>query len=135
MVNHSGLYQKIILVMMRSKHHLSMICEEFNITPVQGILLTSIQPGEQKSMNELSSVMACDASNITGLVDKLDQNKFISRTPDKEDRRIKIVALTEKGEVCREKILVGLKNAEALDMKKLSDQESQELYKLLGKLL
>lgn len=135
MAGKTDLYQRIILTMMRSKYHMHLLCEQFNITPVQGLLLTTLNPGETKTMNELSAIMACDASNITGLVDKLDQNKFISRAPDKDDRRIKIVSLTKKGEECRTKILNGLRDAEALDMKKLSNQESKDLNDLLGKLL
>ncbi len=48
-------------------------------------------------MRALAGLLACDASNITGLVDRLEAQGLVSRHLDPGDRRVKNVVATEKG--------------------------------------
>ncbi len=49
-------------------------------------------------MRSLASSLHCDASNITGLVDKLEARGLAERRAGAGDRRVKLVALTGHGE-------------------------------------
>ena len=48
-------------------------------------------------MGELAAVLACDASNATWLVDRLEERGLVERRPYPGDRRVKAVVLTEEG--------------------------------------
>src|SRR5581483_11979770 len=48
-------------------------------------------------MSRLAEVLNCEASNLTGLVDKLENRGLVERQPDPGDRRVRLLALTEAG--------------------------------------
>src|SRR5689334_6075216 len=49
------------------------------------------------SMRTLAERLYCDASNVTGIVDRLETRGLVERRPDERDRRIKNVATTDAG--------------------------------------
>ncbi len=58
--------------------------------------------GSGISMRELALELRCDASNVTGIADKLERRGLAVREPDPDDRRVKRLALTPEGERVRE---------------------------------
>jgi DNA-binding MarR family transcriptional regulator len=42
--------------------------------------------------------MGCDASNITGIVDRLEAKELVVRTADPGDRRVKLIERTRAGD-------------------------------------
>lgn len=124
-----------MFLMMHSKRHMHAVTEKWEMTPVQGMLLMIFEPDETKSMQGLSAVMGCDASNITGLVDRLEAQGLIERTVDSRDRRVKLIRLSKEGRDCRAKIVAGLSVAEAVDMKKLTVDEITALSNIIDKLI
>ena len=98
------------------------------------MLLISLDPNTAKSMNELSDMMCCDASNITGLTERLESGGYIERTLDESDRRVKKIRLSKQGRECREAILDALRKADALDVSKLSAEEVRSLQAITAKL-
>jgi DNA-binding MarR family transcriptional regulator len=131
----TSVYQKLIMLMMRSKRHMFVASEMRELTPVQGMLLVSMKPGSVRTMNDLAEMMGCDASNITGLIDRLEANDYIERTADPDDRRVKKIQLSDQGCQCRKSLLDDLCKAEALDLGKLSDEEVRTLQSIISKLV
>src|SRR5262245_18401484 len=80
------------------------ICEEFDLTPMQGHTLRSLDPERPQAMSALADMLICDASNVTGLVDKLESRGLIVRQSAENDRRIKMLAVTPKGRELRERL-------------------------------
>jgi DNA-binding MarR family transcriptional regulator len=70
---------------------------EFKLNPAQGHLMLMLEPGRASPMSELADALCFDASYITGLVDKVEARGLVERRPSPEDRRVKLVALTEFG--------------------------------------
>jgi DNA-binding MarR family transcriptional regulator len=128
------LYEQLIVLMMRAKRHMAIACTDYNMTPIQGIFLTLVKPGCECSMNEVAEIMGCDASNITGIVDRLESQDLIKRRACDKDRRIKMICLSKKGESCRQDILDELQKSEAIDMRNLNSEEVAELSRILAKL-
>jgi MarR family transcriptional regulator, organic hydroperoxide resistance regulator len=81
------------------------ICQEYELTPPQAFLLRYLEPGKPIAMNGLAGALGCDASNITGLVDKLEARGLIQRQPDRTDRRVKMIVVTEAGVRFRQELL------------------------------
>lgn len=128
------IYRNIMVLMMFSKRHLVEIMDKKQMTPVQGMLLTVLDNGRGLSMQRISQILGCDASNVTGLVDRLDSQDLIERTVDPNDRRVKVIKLSEKGCVCRDEMFKSLREAEVADLQKLSPQEQKTLNELILKL-
>jgi DNA-binding MarR family transcriptional regulator len=61
-------------------------------------------PREGITMRALADEMFCDASNATGIVDRLERRGLIERRNDEQDRRVKRVHLTAAGRRMHERI-------------------------------
>src|ERR1700693_5035913 len=52
---------------------------EHDLSPPQLFLLRRLEPGKPTPMNELAAFLGCDASNVTGLVDRLETRGVLER--------------------------------------------------------
>jgi DNA-binding MarR family transcriptional regulator len=86
----------------------SAICEEFELTPSQGLALRSLDPERPLAMSTLADALACDASNVTGIVDKLESRGLIARRGSEQDRRIKMLCVTQAGRALRDRMVARL---------------------------
>ncbi|MFE5584050.1 MarR family winged helix-turn-helix transcriptional regulator [Kitasatospora sp. NPDC056531] len=66
------------------------------LTLMQGKMLSLLR--RPMPMRTLADLLGCDASNVTGIVDRLEAHGLVRREVDPADRRIKRVTLTEEGE-------------------------------------
>jgi DNA-binding MarR family transcriptional regulator len=55
-------------------------------------------------MRQIAETLACDSSNVTGIIDRLEDRNLVKRTAAEHDRRIKLLVLTEEGEALRREI-------------------------------
>lgn len=78
---------------------------QLQLTPAQGRLLQYLDPERPVPMTELASIHSCEASNITGIVDKLEARGLIERIPSSTDRRVKMIAVTREGAAVRAQLL------------------------------
>jgi DNA-binding MarR family transcriptional regulator len=81
------------------------VCEEFDLTPSQGMALRSLDPEQPLAMSTLADALACDASNVTGIVDKLESRGLIARRGADHDRRIKMLCVTQAGRALRDRLI------------------------------
>lgn len=94
-------WKLLMAVCNRSHSLLRETLAEFDLTLAQSHLLQLLQPGVPSQMSSLAASIGCDASNITGLVDKLEDRDLVARKAVPADRRIKMIVLTAKGERLR----------------------------------
>jgi DNA-binding MarR family transcriptional regulator len=80
------------------------ICADLDLTPMQGHVLRTLDPERPVAMSALADILVCDASNVTGIVDKLESRGLIARQGADNDRRIKMLAVTTKGRQLRERL-------------------------------
>lgn len=126
-----NLYWQLLRIAINAKHGLISIAEKYNLTVMQMYTLCLLDADNSIPMNSLSTMINCDASNITGIVDKLFIQKFIKRDENPNDRRAKMIALTPKGLKLCEKIIYALSEYEPLSLKGLSDKDKLQLLNLL----
>jgi MarR family transcriptional regulator, organic hydroperoxide resistance regulator len=81
------------------------IAAEFDLSPMQAFALRLIEPGTPLAMSDLAEALHCDASNVTGIVDRLEVRGVIARRGADHDRRMKMLVVTEKGAALRERLL------------------------------
>ncbi|GGM67407.1 MarR family winged helix-turn-helix transcriptional regulator [Dactylosporangium sucinum] len=92
------------------------------------VLLTNPAP-----MRDLAEHLACDRSYITNLADQLEQRGLITRVPG-EDRRVKLLALTDAGVAVRDKISEAVAERNMI-LRRLTAAERRTLAPLLERLL
>ncbi|MGI9556533.1 MAG: MarR family winged helix-turn-helix transcriptional regulator [Solirubrobacterales bacterium] len=78
------------------------ITQEFGLHPSQAVVLQLLS--EPRPMGALAEARRCDNSNITGIVDRLEERGFVERRADEHDRRVKLIALTAEGEHLRDEL-------------------------------
>lgn len=60
---------------------------------------------EPRTMSEIANVLHCDNSNVTGIVDGLEERGLVVRTASERDRRVKLIALTAEGRRVRTRLM------------------------------
>ena len=91
-------------IMMGQRGRMLAIAQEFELAPAQVMALKSLEPGRPRPMSELASVMRCDNSNVTGIVDRLEARGLVERRPGDRDRRVKMLEVTPEGAALRERL-------------------------------
>lgn len=100
------------------------------MTQAKMLILLRQQP---LPMRALAGRLACDASNITGLVDRLEARGLVSRHADAADRRIKNVVATEEGREAVRLVRADMRATSAA-FERLDEEGRRSLYELLGRL-
>jgi DNA-binding MarR family transcriptional regulator len=80
-----------------SKRRFVAIASEFDLSPPQVMALRQLDPAEPKPMSELAVALRCDNSNVTGIIDRLEDRGLVERRPGEHDRRVKMLMITERG--------------------------------------
>ena len=70
---------------------------EMGLSPVQGHFLDELARMPPGPMSQLVARMDVDPGWVTDIVDRLEQRGDVVRKPSPDDRRVKILELTEKG--------------------------------------
>jgi DNA-binding MarR family transcriptional regulator len=108
------------------------VWSEFELSPAQASLLHRLAPEKGLPMIGLAEALHCQASNVTGLVDKLESRGLIERRVDVRDRRVKVIALTAAGRRLRAKMLERLSDPPPF-IATLSDEDKHALREILSR--
>ena len=84
-----------VAVMGRIGQHFFQRSAEFDLSPQQAKAFHELR--HPLSMGELAERLLCDASNVTGIVDRLEARGLVERQPDPDDRRVRRLVLTAEG--------------------------------------
>lgn len=84
------------------REHLPVVDD---LSSAQWHVLHLIEPDQPLPMGRLADTLACDASNVTGLVDRLETRGLVRRQASRHDRRVKVIELTPEGARLRAQLL------------------------------
>ena len=125
-----SVYWLLTQAAIRTRHDFARLAERnYGLSGAQMHTICLLDPAAPAAMNALS----CDASNVTGIADRLVAQGYIIRQDSPADRRVKMLALTPKGVKLREKIIHDLDATTPESLTKLSPAELQQLRMLLHK--
>jgi DNA-binding MarR family transcriptional regulator len=85
----------VFTVMGRIKDHFMQALDEVSLSPPQAHALFNLSQPQPVSQRELAKRLGYDASNITGIVDRLEERGLVERCVDPADRRVKHLVLTD----------------------------------------
>lgn len=107
------------------------VVQRFDLSPSQARALMKLE--KPVPMRFLAQDLRCDASNVTGIVDRLESRSLVRREPAQDDRRIKMLVLTLAGQRLRKRLEDAIHAASPV-MTALSSSERKVFRTLLGKL-
>ena len=125
-------YLLLFRFLMHSKHRVFVIGAQHDLTGMQTMVILLLDC--PRPMNAFSKIFNCDASNITGLVDGLEDKSLVSRYEDEQNRRIKTVQLQPAGVKLRKKLLKSFTSTNSPLLSKLDDDELETFVCLLRKM-
>jgi DNA-binding MarR family transcriptional regulator len=87
-----------------SRRRFLAVASEFELSPPQVRALGVLDPDQPVPMSELAEALHCDNSNVTGIVDRLEDRGLVERRSASHDRRVKMLAVTPRGAEIRERL-------------------------------
>ncbi|WP_413944706.1 MarR family winged helix-turn-helix transcriptional regulator [Bdellovibrio sp. HCB-162] len=118
--------------------HKSMLAKELDkykiVSPQLGIMKL-LQINGPASQISLGQDMHIDKASMVKFIDGLEKQKYVRRVPDKNDRRIKLVELTEKGLKDLQKLARIRQEIEDEFLSPLSAKEKESLREIVSKLV
>jgi DNA-binding MarR family transcriptional regulator len=128
----TAIWRRMLDYYMVHRRH-QQAARELGLNPGAAKLLHELEPDDPRSMRALADAFACDASNMTWLVDQLEQRGLVERRTRRGDRRVKTVALTARGEQTKAELLERF-YAPPADLVELPAAELEALSDALEKL-
>lgn len=101
-------WRPLVEFFFKTVKHRSRVLGRYGLTPGDARALGSLEPGEGRPMGTLAEEWACDASNATWMVDRLEERGLAERRSSPTDRRVKLVVLTPLGRKTRAAIMEGM---------------------------
>lgn len=125
----------LLQVLFRTKQGLIKLSDAYHLTVMQAVTLCLIKPNDSIPMNTISNMLACDASNVTGIVDRLVAINYIERKPSNTDRRVNIITLTARGNEVRADFFKKISQRGLPNLDRLASSELLQLKQILKKIL
>ncbi|MFE3542970.1 MarR family winged helix-turn-helix transcriptional regulator [Nocardia sp. NPDC059177] len=100
-----------------------------NLTASQGKTLTALRRGPI-AMRTLAQALSCDASNVTGIINRLEKRGLVRRETNPTDRRVTRLVITPEGEHVTDAIRARMRRTHD-GLSRLDEQELGSLHTLL----
>jgi DNA-binding MarR family transcriptional regulator len=114
------------------QHRYESVAAEHGLTRQQATILGLLE--EPQPMSALADVLHRVASNITGMVDRLERQGLVQRERDSADRRVVVISTTPAGRELYSRFESSLYN-EDLPFAALDDEQRATLLALLRPLV
>ena len=129
-----GAWQLLVRFFFAQRSNLPQLAADLELSPAQCHVLHLIEPGRPVPMGQIASTLSCDASNVTGLIDRLESRGLVRRRASAQDRRVKVLDLTPSGVRLRT-LLVSRMTTPPVTLERLSPRDQQALVRILSRLL
>lgn len=109
--------------------------EAFGVTPVQYAALQAV--GHQPGMDQrtLARTIGFDTSTIAGVIDRLESRGLMQRNASAQDRRVRLLTLTEAGVALLAALVPAMLQAQQRILSPLPEAERGEFMRMLAVLI
>jgi DNA-binding MarR family transcriptional regulator len=125
-------YLALVEFLMLTKHQIVAVGADHELTGIQAMTIFFLD--HPRPMRELTAIFNCDPSNITGIIDGLEEKQLAERCENLSDRRVKMVQLLPKGTAFRTALLNHLVGPGSLILGKLDANEVAQFVSLISKI-
>lgn len=116
-------------------HHLRRELVQYNLTPPQFGVLVLLWEQDGLSQVEVGNILEVDRTTLTGIIDRLEKSGLVARKPDPDDRRSKLVYLTQAGREYEELVIPVAEKINHSFSEKFSPQELEQLLGYLKRMI
>jgi len=110
-------------------------CGRFDVTPVQYAALAAIGHQPDIDATRLSQLIALDRSTTGSVLERLEAKSLVLRSPSPEDRRIKLLRLSDSGRTLLRNVDAAVERAQQRIVAPLRPQERKTFIRLLTQLV
>jgi DNA-binding MarR family transcriptional regulator len=137
-MNHSPLsdnfHYALVSFLLQAKQNVMSAAAEFDLSIGQAFSLLLMESSTSRSMKSYCQDYNCDAGNLTGLIDGLEEKGLVIREQDPADRRIKIIRMLPAGVRLQKKLLARLAEMNHNLFSSLDTEEQKQLAHIIQKL-
>lgn len=109
------------------------LLKELDLTYTQYITMMVMWDKKRATVGEIGEKLFLDSGTLTPLLKTLEKKGYIARDRNKEDERVRVITLTEKGESLKDKA-VSVPPSLAKEVS-LTEDEAKMLYSSLYKII
>lgn len=101
----------------------------FNLTPEQFLVMDTLWDEGVLSQQKIADIIFKDKNSVTKLIDALENKGLVNRVPDKTDRRLNQIHLTERAISIKEDITkIAIESTDGI----IKDIPKEELHVFVG---
>jgi len=131
LLEETSIVELLFSVTREFNEHVHGCMAELDVTVPQGHAMRHLT--SPISQRDLAARLGYDASNVTGIIDRLEANGLVERHVAEGDRRVRLVSLTDKGVALMVDLRDRIIEASPL-LHRLEHDERHTLHLLLAKL-
>lgn len=109
--------------------------DETGLTPVQYAVLQSVCNTPGADQRTLAATIGQDTSTIGGVVDRLEARGLLQRNASPDDRRVRLLTLTDAGRELLARAMPGMLRAQERMLQPLPRRERAEFMRMLQTLV
>lgn len=110
-------------------------CGEYEITPVQFAILTILYSGTALDQITLSNSVGVDRTSGADVIRRLCGRQLVERIASKEDRRAKLVHITQEGRTLVRKMQPKMEQAQERFISPLDPSEQAKFIEMVEKIV
>jgi DNA-binding MarR family transcriptional regulator len=110
------------------------VLSAWGIRPLQFLVLVALGSRPRSSQQDLCRALGIDSGNMVELIDALEGLGYVLRATDAQDRRRRVVSITEIGRGALAEMRAAIAAFDSQFLSPLNASERKELVKLLAKL-
>lgn len=95
------------------------------------VVLTALDESPVRTQAALAEAIGADKTRIIPTLDELQTKKYIERRADPDDRRVRLLAITESGRKVKDKVQTDIQRGEERWLAVLSAEERRVLVRAL----
>jgi DNA-binding MarR family transcriptional regulator len=110
------------------------VLEAHGLTMWGYIVLGALDGSPVRSQAALADAIGADKTRIIATLDELQQRGYIERRPDPDDRRVRLLALTESGRAVKDAAQAAIQRGEERWLGRLSANDRRVFLRILRQL-
>jgi DNA-binding MarR family transcriptional regulator len=129
-----AIVETLIYLYTESRRLTKDVARDFGLTGPQLTVIKMLGQLGDLSLSSLSDRIKAQNSTVTGIIDRMEREGLVERKRSREDRRIVLIRLTEKGARLGESIQIEPMEIFRQALASLPRKDLEELFRILGKL-
>jgi DNA-binding MarR family transcriptional regulator len=105
--------------------------EPTGLTPVQYAVLQAVSNTPGVDQRTLAGTIGQDTSTIGGVVDRLEARGLLQRNASPDDRRVRLLTLTDAGQALLARAVPGMRRAQERMLQPLPERERAEFMRMM----